>query len=59
MFKNGKISTNLDKGMKLLGLHIDGALKERVNVPKKNLLFFDDKKYEILESKLRSRKGRS
>ena len=42
---NGKISTNLDKGMKLLGLHIDGALKERVNVPKKNLLFFDDKKY--------------
>ena len=42
---NGKISTNLDKGMKLLGLHIDGALRERVSVPKKNLLFFDDKKY--------------
>ena len=37
--------SNLDKDMQLLGLHLDGALKERINVPKKNLLFYNHKKY--------------
>ena len=43
--KNKEINTNLDQNMKLLGLHIHGALRERVNVPKKNILFFNHKKY--------------
>lgn len=42
---NGEIHTNLNKNMKLLGLHVHGALRESVNVPKKNLLFFDKNKY--------------
>ena len=40
-----KINTNLNKDMKLLGLHTHGALRERINAPKKNLLFFNRKKY--------------
>tara|TARA_B100000579_G_C22787816_1_gene832855 strand:+ start:456 stop:1406 length:951 start_codon:yes stop_codon:yes gene_type:complete len=40
-----KEHSNLDKDMKLLGLHINGALRERVNVPKENLLYFNNKKY--------------
>ena len=43
--RHGNINSNLDKDMKLLGLHTHGALRENVNVPKTNLLFFNHKKY--------------
>ena len=43
--QNRQFSTNLDQNMKLLGLHIHGALRERVSVPKDNILFFNHKKY--------------
>ena len=44
-YSNGTKNTNLNNKMKLLGLHTHGALRERIQVPKKNLLFFDKTKY--------------
>ena len=43
--KNKKIEYNLDNKMQLLGLHIDGAFREKLQVPKKNLIFYDSNKF--------------